>query len=160
MTHLVGLVAEGHARLDDDVEVELQRPGNAVIPHGAGQQDAVGAIQPRHGVGDDPPGVFGLRRDLLAEDGRELAKGVFGLEARQVLFEQGQGVDLFIRILFPPGRDEAIRQRPRRRPFPLRAGHDMKQHDVSRCVGCSRSFADLAKSFVNLFGNHKPWSRR
>ncbi|MNL05974.1 hypothetical protein D3C87_1265930 [compost metagenome] len=135
MAHLVGLVAEGHARLDDDVEVEFQGPGNAVVPHRTGQQDAVGAVQTGHGVGDDAPGVVRLRRDLFTEDGRELAEGVLGLEARQVFLEQGQGVDFLGRVQFPPGRDEAIRQRARHRSFPLGAGHDMKQHDVSRSVG-------------------------
>jgi hypothetical protein len=134
VAHLLDVVAKGHARLDDDVEIELQRPGDAVIPHRTGQQDAIGAVQPGHGVGDDAPGVVGLGRDLFAKDGREFAKGVLGLETRQVFLEQRQGIDLFVGVLFPPGREEALRQGARRRAFPLGASHDMKQHDVSRSV--------------------------
>uniref|UniRef100_A0A0N4Z3R1 Transcriptional regulator n=1 Tax=Parastrongyloides trichosuri TaxID=131310 RepID=A0A0N4Z3R1_PARTI len=133
VAHLLDVVAKGHARLDDDVEVKLQRPGDAVIPHGTGQQDAVGAVQPGHGVGDDAPGVVGLGRDRLTEDGREFAKGVLGLEPRQPTGER------------PSARAEGRRDGPTDRRSLLRpvAGRHGRRGDQAGSAGRRRPDAAL-----------------
>ncbi len=120
------VVLEEISRLDDGVDVVLERIRDPEVPHGNRQQVDIGGQKPFDRSLDLIPGKALCLIDRLTRHERVLGLDVRARDRRQVGAEQVQRRDVDVVVLLQ-GLEENVRDTTRVRGEPARRGHDVKK---------------------------------